>query len=72
MVLHVEPSGPADKAGIVLGDVIVELQGKPALDTEHIQDVLASVKVSEKVAATIIRGGVPVDLSITLGERPTK
>ncbi len=64
--------GPADKAGIVLGDVIVELQGKPALDTEHIQDLLASAKVNEKLATTVIRGGAPLELSITLGERPAK
>jgi len=72
MVLHVEPGGPADKAGIVLGDVIVELQGKPALDTEHIQDLLASAKVNEKLAATVIRGGAPLELTIMLGERPAK
>jgi serine protease DegQ len=72
MVLHVEPGGPADKAGIVLGDVIVELQGKLALDTEHIQDVLASAKVNEKLGTKIIRGGAPLELSITLGERPAK
>jgi len=72
MVLHVEAGGPADKAGIVLGDVIVELQGKPALDTEHIQDLLASAKVNEKIATTVIRGGAPLELSITLGERPAK
>ena len=72
MVLHVEPGGPADKAGIVLGDVIVELQGKPALDTERIQDLLASAKVNDKVGITVIRGGAPLELSITLGERPPK
>ena len=72
MVLHVEPAGPADNAGIVMGDVIVELQGKPALDTEHVQDVLASAKVNEKIKTTLIRGGSPVELSITLGERPAK
>ena len=72
MVLHVEAGGPADKAGIVLGDVIVELQGKPALDTEHIQDLLAAAKVNEKIATTVIRGGAPLELSIVLGERPAK
>jgi S1-C subfamily serine protease len=72
MVLHVEPGGPAEKAGIVLGDVIVELQGKPALDPEHIQDLLASAKVNDKVVTTVIRGGAPLELSITLGERPAK
>jgi S1-C subfamily serine protease len=72
MVLHVEPGGPADRAGIVLGDVIVELQGKPALDTEHIQDLLASAKVNDKIAMMLIRGGAPLELSITLGERPAR
>jgi serine protease DegQ len=72
MVLHVEPGGPADRAGIVLGDVIVELQGKPALDTEHIQDLLASAKVNDKIAMMVIRGGAPLELSITLGERPAR
>lgn len=72
MVLHVEAGGPADRAGIVLGDVIVELGGKPAVDTERIQDLLASTKVNEKIGTTVIRGGAPLELSVILGERPAK
>jgi S1-C subfamily serine protease len=72
MVLHVEPAGPAEKAGIVLGDVIVELQGKPALDTDNLRDLLASAKIGDTVKATVVRGGSPVDVSLTLGERPAR
>jgi serine protease DegQ len=72
MVLHVEPSGPAEKAGIVLGDVIVELQGKPALDTDNIQELLASAKIGDRVKTTVVRGGSPVEVSLTLGERPAR
>jgi len=72
MVLHVEPSGPADKAGIVLGDVIVELTGKPALDLDHIQDVLASAQVNDKLPVSVLRAGTAVELSLTLGERPAR
>lgn len=72
MVLHVEADGPADKAGIVLGDVIVELQGKPALDTENIRQLLVSAKIGEKLSVVILRGGTPSELSITLGERPAR
>ena len=72
MVLHVESSGPAEKAGIVLGDVIVELQGKPALDMDNIRDLLASAKIGEAVKSTVVRAGVPVEVSITLGERPAR
>jgi serine protease DegQ len=72
MVLHVEAGGPADEAGIVLGDVIVELGGKPTLDIDRIQDLLASARVNEKIGTTVIRGGAPLELSVTLGERPAK
>jgi serine protease DegQ len=72
MVLHVESGGPAEKAGIVLGDVIVELREKPALDTENIRELLASAKIGEKVSVTMLRGGTPSEVALILGERPTR
>lgn len=72
MVLHVEPGGPADKAGIVLGDVIVELQEKPALDTDNIQELLATAKIGQSVKANLLRGGSGLQVSIALGERPAR
>jgi S1-C subfamily serine protease len=72
LVVHVEPLGPADKAGVVLGDVVVELQGKPVEDTGDIQQLLGSAKIGDTVAATVLRGGAPVKLSITLADRPTR
>ena len=72
MVLHVEAGGPADKAGIVLGDTIVELAGKPALDMENVRELLASAKVGDSISATVLRGGMPVELSIKLSERPAR
>ena len=72
LVVHVEPSGPADKAGVLLGDVVVELQGKPVEDTGDIQQLLGSAKIGDTVAATVLRGGAPVKLSIMLADRPTR
>src|SRR5215813_3314818 len=57
MVMHVEAGGPAEKAGIVLGDVIVELKGKPVLETEGIRDVVSAAKVGEKVSIAVLRSG---------------
>jgi serine protease DegQ len=70
LVIHVEPGGPADKAGVLLGDVLIALQGKPLEELDTIQDLLGSAKVGEKIAIAAIRGGAPVQLSVTLGERP--
>jgi S1-C subfamily serine protease len=72
LVVHVEPAGPADKAGVLLGDVVVELQGKIVEDTGDIQQLLGSAKIGDTVAATVLRGGAPVKLSITLADRPTR
>jgi S1-C subfamily serine protease len=72
LVVHVEPAGPADKAGVLLGDVVVELQGKPVEDTGDIQQLLGSAKIGDAVAATVLRGGAPVKLSIMLADRPTR
>ena len=72
LVVHVEPAGPADKAGVLLGDVVIELQGKPVEDTGDIQQLLGSSQIGETVEATVLRGGAPLKLSITLADRPTR
>ena len=72
MVMHVEAGGPAEKAGIVLGDVIVELKGKPVLETESIRDVVSGAKIGEKVGITVLRSGTPLEVTVVLAERPVK
>ena len=72
VIVHVEPSGPADKAGILLGDILVELQGRPLEGVESVQQILSSANVGEKVPATVLRGGAPTQLSITLDDRPAR
>lgn len=71
LIAHVEPGGPADKAGLLLGDVLVEVHGKILDETENIQDTLALSKVGDQVRITILRGGSVLQLTITLGDRPT-
>jgi S1-C subfamily serine protease len=72
LVVHVEPSGPADKAGVLLGDLVTELRGKPVQDTENIRELLGSDKPGDSVAVAVLRGGAPMKLSITLGELPVR
>lgn len=70
LVVHVEAGGPADKAGVLLGDVLTAVQGEPLEELESIQDALVSAKVGEKISASAIRAGAPVEISVTLGDRP--
>lgn len=70
MVVGVEPGGPAETAGFTLGDVLVALGGEPVRDTGELRDLLGPDRVGEATTARVIRGGAPVELSVTVGERP--
>ncbi|HZQ22475.1 MAG TPA: S1C family serine protease [Terriglobales bacterium] len=72
LVVHVETGGPGEKGGVLLGDVLVEVQGKPVQEMETITELLAAAKVGQTYSVTVLRGGNAAQLSITLGERPGK
>jgi len=72
IAISVENEGPAGKAGMSIGDVLLELGGRPAQRTENVQEVLSSESVGRKIQARILRGGNAVELEITIAERPRK
>jgi len=70
LVVNVQPDGPAAKAGVLLGDVLVTLDGAPVSATEDVQAVVGTRRVGSTVTATILRAGAPAEVSLTVGERP--
>ncbi len=72
IVLSLEPEGPASRAGVLIGDILVELGGKAVSDTEDIQTALESRAVGQPVEAVFLRGGVSRKIAITVGERPRR
>ena len=69
VIMHVESGGPAEKAGVLLGDVVVSVAGKFVENIDAIQDLIASAKIGETVSVRLHRAGQIKPLSITLGER---
>lgn len=69
LVTGVEPGGPAERGGIMLGDVLVALGDQPIRDTDDLQIALGPDSVGQSVKAGVIRGGEPRELSVTIGER---
>jgi len=72
IVLSVEAGGPAAAAGVLVGDILVSLDGKAAVDTDDVQTALESASVGETVKADLVRGGLRKQLPITVGERPRR
>jgi S1-C subfamily serine protease len=72
IVLSLEPEGPAGKAGVLIGDVLLSLGGRKVSDTEDIQIALEGVEVGGPIAAEVLRGGAAKTITITVGERPRR
>ncbi len=72
IIVSVQPGGPAEQAGVLIGDILVALDGKALSDTDDVQALLDPERIGTALQARFIRGGEPVDLSITVGERPSK
>jgi S1-C subfamily serine protease len=67
----VQPGGPAAKAGIKVGDVIVSIAGQPTPTTDALSVVLATRKPGQKVPVVVRhQGGTKETLHVTLGEYP--
>jgi S1-C subfamily serine protease len=70
IILSIEPDGPAAKAGVLIGDVLMTLEGRPVTDTDDVQAHLGGDRVGKPIAAELLRGGSPLKLDIIPGERP--
>lgn len=69
IVVSVEPEGPGDKAGVLFGDVIVALEGTAVSNIRDLQAFLEPESVGKTIPVSIIRGGKPIEINVTIGER---
>jgi S1-C subfamily serine protease len=70
IVMDVYPGGPADKAGIVIGDILISLAGHAVTRLEDIQSHLAGDTIGKTLPLKFVRGGVIQEGSIVVTERP--
>jgi serine protease Do len=69
IVIEVEPNGPASKAGIFIGDILVSLAGRVITGVQDIHSQLQEEVIAKPLALKFIRGGAMQETSIVVGER---
>jgi serine protease Do len=72
LVNGVTKGGPAEKAGLRRGDVIVELDGKKILDPAELPRMVAFGHIGKTVTLKVLRQSKPVELKATVELRPEK
>jgi serine protease Do len=68
LVANVSKDGPAEKAGIKVGDVIVEFDGKEVKDSGDLPIIVARTPVDKKVRMKVLRDKKEVILNVAVGE----
>src|SRR6266436_4234320 len=70
IVMDVHPGGSADKAGIVIGDILISMAGQPVTGLEDVQSHLAGEAIGKTLPLKFVRGGAIQEGSIVVAERP--
>jgi S1-C subfamily serine protease len=70
LAMHVQSGTAADAAGMFVGDILLEIDGKTLDDLGDLHDVLDNKSVGQEVVVTLLRGGKVIRSTIKLGVRP--
>jgi len=68
LVNGVEKDGPAAKAGVEVGDIIVKADGKDVKTSQELPRIITSVRPGNKIALTVFRKGAQKELTVTVAE----
>jgi len=70
LVSDVVEGSPADKGGIMRGDVIIELNGEPVNEPYNLRNMVAATPPGDEVVFKVVRNGEILTLPVTVGELP--
>ena len=70
LVVSIDPDGPAARAGLLVGDIVMTWNATPVDRVREVMNLLGTDSVGATVDLQLIRGGAQTALKIILGERP--
>lgn len=69
LIVSIENDSPADKSGLLVGDIIVTFDGEAIEQLDELLAMLNGERIDKKVSTQIVRGGQLQELSVTIGEK---
>jgi len=72
LIRSVTAGGPAARAGIQQGDVVISVNNQPVTPDQSLAYLVSQQPVGSRVPLEVIRGGQRTTATVTIGERPTE
>jgi S1-C subfamily serine protease len=69
LVVGVEAGGPAERGGLLIGDILIAMGDQPVRHTEDLRGLLGQESAGQTASLRVIRGGAAQELTLTIGER---
>jgi S1-C subfamily serine protease len=70
LIVSIEEDSPAANSGLIIGDILVGLAGKPVVTHSQLLAALSGEIVGQETEMEVLRGGKPETLKVTITERP--
>lgn len=72
VIISLEEDGPAENAGVMIGDIFLSINGESVTEAQDVQKILAPDTIGNEISVTYLRGGEEKQLNILVSERPQK
>jgi S1-C subfamily serine protease len=69
LVMHLEPAGPAIQGGLLVGDLVISLNGEFLHSVSEFQHRIAQLDIGASISLEVIRGGNKVTLTLIVADR---
>lgn len=69
LVVNVESGGPAETAGVLIGDILLSINGSPVTSVDSLQESLTGDLIGVATPVSLFRGGALTTITITVGDR---
>lgn len=69
-IVAIVPDGPADRAGMRDGDLVIRVDGSDVTDRDALRRAVKGVRAGEKLAVSLLRGGEARDVIVVTAARP--
>ena len=70
LITQVERGGPAGKAGVQLGDVLLSVNGRRVSDTSTMLNLIAGLQPGDQALLRLTRKQAESEVTVTIGRRP--